>query len=108
VGRVNLVLPGLLALSLAPIAPVEYCHAACSLASNHDLGMAIAELDLTDWPASGVKLAQNYRRAIPGASRRPAGTQITASRDLDGCRGRIEVRLEHRAGKSRGCPEGRI
>jgi hypothetical protein len=33
--------------------------------------MAIAQFDLTDRPASGVKLAENYRRAIPGASRRP-------------------------------------
>jgi hypothetical protein len=58
--------------------------------------MSIAERDLTHRPACRIELPENYRRAIPGASRRPAGTQVTASPDLDGCRGRIEVRLEHR------------
>jgi len=56
---------------LAPIATTDYLQAALTLAGNHDLGMAIAQFDLTDRPASGVKLAENYRRAIPGASRRP-------------------------------------
>jgi hypothetical protein len=58
---------------LAPIAAVEYLQAAASLAGNHDLGMAIAQLDLPNGPASGVKLAQNDHRAIPGASRRLHG-----------------------------------
>jgi hypothetical protein len=81
--------------ALAPIAAVEYLQAAHSLAGNHDVGVAIAQLDLTNGPARRVKLAENYRRAIPGASRRPAGTQITASPDLNRCRRWIEVGLEH-------------
>jgi len=36
---------------LAPIAAVEYLEAAPAFASNHGLGMAIAQLDLTNWPA---------------------------------------------------------
>jgi hypothetical protein len=59
---------------LMPIAPVENLQAALTLAGNHDLGVSIAELDLTYRPASGVKLAENDSRAVPGASRRPAGT----------------------------------
>jgi hypothetical protein len=81
---------------LAPIAAVENLQAAHTLANDHDLGMAIAEFHLAQRPARGVKLAENYRRAVPGASRRPAGTQIAASPDLNGRRRGIEVRLEHR------------
>jgi len=69
--------------------------------------MAIAQLDLTNWSARGVNLPKNYRRAVPGASRRPAGTRIIASPDLNGRRRGIEVRLKHRdertpAGQSTG------
>jgi hypothetical protein len=67
-----------------------------SLASNHDLGVAIAELDLANRPACRVKLAENYRRAVPGASRRSTPAQITAPPDLNGRRFGIEVRFEHR------------
>ena len=38
-------------VGLAPIAAVENLQAALTLASNHDLGMAIAELDLSNRPA---------------------------------------------------------
>jgi len=44
--------------------------------------MAIAELDLTHRPARCIELPKNDRRAISVASRRPAGTQITATPDL--------------------------
>jgi hypothetical protein len=57
--------------------------------------MAIAELDLAYWPARGVKLAENYRRAAHVASRRPAGAQVPAAPDLNGRRRGIEVGLEH-------------
>jgi hypothetical protein len=59
------------------------------------LGVALAKLYLANGPASGVNLPENYRRAARPASRRPAGTRIPASPDLDGCRERIEVGLEH-------------
>jgi len=39
---------------LAPIAAVEYLEAARPLAYNHGLGMAIAELDLTNRTACRV------------------------------------------------------
>jgi hypothetical protein len=71
---------------LAPIAAIEYLQAALTLASNHDLGVALAELDLPNRPASGVKLAENDGRAVPGAARCPAGTLITAPPDLNGRR----------------------
>ena len=58
--------------------------------------MAIAQLNLTDWPACRVELSENDRRAVPAASRRPAGTQIAASPNLDGRRLGIEVGLQHR------------
>ena len=82
-------------MRLAPIATVENLKAALTLAGSHDLGVAIAKLDLTNRPACCVKLAENDRRAIHYASRRPAGTQITASPDLNRRRRGIEVRLEH-------------
>jgi hypothetical protein len=50
-------------MRLAPVSAIEYLHATLPLASNHGLGVAIAELDLTDWPARGVKLAENYRES---------------------------------------------
>jgi len=34
----------------APIAPVEYLEAAPAFASNHGLGIAVTQLDLTDRP----------------------------------------------------------
>jgi len=39
-------------MPLAPIAAVEYFAAAPAFASDHGLGMAIAQLDLTNWSAS--------------------------------------------------------
>ena len=81
---------------LAPIAPVEYLHAALTLASDHGLGVAIAEFDLAQRPARGVKLAENDGRSTDRASRRPAWAWIAALPDLDGCRLRIEVGFEHR------------
>jgi hypothetical protein len=39
---------------LEPFATIKDLEDARSLASNHGLGMAITELDLPDWPASGV------------------------------------------------------
>jgi len=57
---------------LAPIAAVEYLRAARTLANDHDLGVAIAELDLTNRPARGIELAESYRRSARRASRRPA------------------------------------
>jgi hypothetical protein len=79
---------------LAPIAAVEYLEAALSFTSNDGLGVPIAQLDLTNRPASGVNLPENYRRAVPGASRRSARRRVAASPDLNGCRERIEVGLE--------------
>jgi hypothetical protein len=58
--------------------------------------MPIAQLNLTNRSACRVELAENYRRAVPGASRRPTGAQITASPNLNGRRRGIEVGLEHR------------
>ena len=48
---------------LAPIAAVAYLESAVPFASNRRQ-MAIAELDLTNWPACGVKLAENDGRAV--------------------------------------------
>jgi hypothetical protein len=56
---------------LTPIAAIKYLKTVRPLASNHCLGVAITELDLTHRSASGVKLAENNRRAVPGTSRRP-------------------------------------
>jgi hypothetical protein len=61
-------------MSLAPIAAVKYLEAALAFAGNHDFGMAIAKLDLSNRPARGVNLPKNYRRAARRASRGPAGT----------------------------------
>jgi hypothetical protein len=44
---------------LAPITAVEYLEAALTLASNHGLGVAIAERDLTHRPACSIELAEN-------------------------------------------------
>jgi len=56
---------------LVPIAAVEYLESAPPLASNHHLGVPIAQIDLTNRPARGVNLPQNYRRAARRASRGP-------------------------------------
>jgi hypothetical protein len=37
-------------MQLVPIATVEYLKTSRPFASNHDLGMAIAQLDLTNRP----------------------------------------------------------
>jgi hypothetical protein len=81
---------------LAPIAAVEYLEAAPAFASNHGLGMAIAQLDLTNWPARCVDLPENYRRVGRRASWRSARRRVSASPDLNGRRDGIEIRLEHR------------
>ena len=81
---------------LAPIAAVEYLEAAPAFASNHGLGMAIAQLDLTNWPARCVDLQENYRRVGRRASWRSARRRVSASPDLNGRRDGIEIRLEHR------------
>jgi hypothetical protein len=59
--------------------------------------MVIAQLDLTDWPACSVKLAENDRRPSPSAAWRSAWAQITATADLNSRRCGIEVRFEHLA-----------
>jgi hypothetical protein len=51
---------------------------------------------LPDWPARRDELAENYRRAVSGASRRAAGAQIPASPDLNCRRRGFEVGFEHR------------
>jgi hypothetical protein len=79
-----------------PPASYEYLEAARPFARNDDLRMAIAELDLANWPASGVNLAQDDGCAPFCASRRPTRTRITAAPDLNGGRARIEVALEDR------------
>jgi len=81
---------------LAPIAAVEYLEAALAFASNHGLGMAIAQLDLTNWTSGCIDLPENYRRTVHGAPWRSARRCIGASPDLDGRRDRIKVRFEHR------------
>jgi hypothetical protein len=78
---------------------VEYLHAALALASNHDLGMAIAELDLPDWPASSVKLAEDY--SSPDSSRsaalcRDTDTRIARS-EPPSARDRSRVRASFKA-----------
>ncbi len=83
-------------MSLAPIAAVEYLKAALAFPSNHGLGMTIAQLDLSNRRTGCIDLAENYRRAAPRASRRPARALISASSDLDGRRDGIEVGFEHR------------
>jgi len=52
-------------ISLAPVAPVEYLEAALAFASSHDLGVAIAQLDLANRPAGCNDLPENYRRSLP-------------------------------------------
>jgi hypothetical protein len=80
----------------ALVATIEYLQAALSLAGSHNLGVAIAQLDLTHRPARRVELAKNDRRAIPSAPRRPAGARIAAAPDLDSRHLGIEVRFERR------------
>jgi len=83
-------------MSLAPIAAVKYLEASRSLASDHRLGVPVAKLYLSNRPAGGVNLPKNYRRAAHRASRRPAGTHVAASADLNRGRRVIEVGFEHR------------
>ncbi len=47
---------------LTPIAAVEYLEAALAFASNHNLGMAIAQFDLTNRSAPCVDLPENYKQ----------------------------------------------
>src|SRR5277367_6363252 len=79
----------------APIAAVEYLEAARPLARNNQPGVTVTKLYLSNWPASGINLPQDDGCAPLSAPRRPAGTRVPASADLDGCRLRIEVWLEH-------------
>jgi hypothetical protein len=80
---------------LAPIATVEYLETIPAFASNHGLGMTVAQLDLTNRTSCRVDLPENYRRAAHGASRRSTRRRVAASPDLNGRRCRIEVRFEH-------------
>jgi len=80
---------------LPPIAAVEYLEAARPLARNDQLGMTVTKLYLSNWPASGINLPQDDGCAPLSAPRRPALASITAPTDLNGCRLRIEVGLEH-------------
>ena len=75
---------------------IEYLKAARLFASNHGIGMAIAQLDLTNRPAGCINLPENYRRVARCAPRRSARHRVAAPPDLNGRRDRIEVRLEHR------------
>jgi len=84
-----------LPFQLAPIAPVEYLEAALAFASNHDLGMVTAQLDLSNWSAGCIDLPKNDCRTTHGASRRSARGRVAASPDLNGRRRGIEVRFEH-------------
>jgi hypothetical protein len=70
-------------MSLAPIATVEYLKTSRPLASNHNLGVAVAELNLSNRPPSGVNLPENYRRATHDAPRSSTRARITASPDLN-------------------------
>jgi hypothetical protein len=80
---------------LAPIAAIEYLEAALAFTSNHGLGVAVAQLDLTDRSAGCIYFPENYRRSASGASRRSAWRRVAASPDLNGRRDGIEVRFEH-------------
>ncbi len=64
--------------------------------SNWTLGVLVAQLDLSDQPASRVNLAQHYRRVSLSTSRRPAGTRVAACPIWTAYRLRVEVGLEHR------------
>jgi hypothetical protein len=88
---------------LTPIAAIKYLKTVRPLAGNHDLGMAITELDLPNWPACCVELTENDGRSIRSASRRPAGRQVAALPDLNGGRLWVEVGLEHGFGLPRVC-----
>src|SRR5271155_2757059 len=79
----------------APIAAVEYLEAARPLARNNQPGVTVTKLYLSNWPASGINLPQDDGCAPLSAPRRPALASITAPTDLNGCRLRIEVGLEH-------------
>ena len=62
----------------APIAPVEYLEAARPFASDHRLGMPIAELDLTNVPSSSINFF-GYQRRPSGALSGPAWRNVAAS-----------------------------
>jgi hypothetical protein len=79
---------------LPPVAPVEYLEAARSLAGDHNLGVTLAEFYLSNRPAGGVNLAENYRRVTPHTTWRSTRARIAASPDLNSRRRGIEVRLE--------------
>ena len=51
-------------MPLAPIAAVEYFAAAPAFASDHGLGMAIAQFDLSNVTASAIDLLRNQGRAL--------------------------------------------
>jgi hypothetical protein len=67
-----------------------------SLAGNHDFGVTLAELYLSNRSASGINLLQDDGRAALGASWRSARHRLATSPDLDGGRERIEVGREYR------------
>src|SRR5271163_277044 len=94
-GRKQQSRPSTGSISLAPIAAVEYLEAARPLARNNQPGVTVTKLYLSNWPASGINLPQDDGCAPLSAPRRPALASITAPTDLNGCRLRIEVGLEH-------------
>ena len=51
---------GACAEPLSPIAAVEYLEATCPLARNHDLGVALAELNLPNVTAGVVDLLGDH------------------------------------------------
>ena len=71
---------------LAPIAVVEYLEAAPAFPSNYGLGMAIAQLDLTNWTTCRINLPEDYRGPVHGASWCSARRRVAASPDLNGRR----------------------
>jgi hypothetical protein len=95
-------------MPLAPVATVENLKTACPLAGDHNLGVSVAKLDLSNGAAGRVNLPKNYGCTAHSASRRPAGAEIAAPSDLDGCRGRVEVEFEHRFLDNNGPPSGQV
>ncbi len=83
-------------MSSAPLAAVLDFEPSSPFASNHYLSMAIAQLDLSNRPAGCIDLPQNYRNSAIRASRYSARHRTSASPDLNGRRGGIEVGFEHR------------
>jgi hypothetical protein len=60
---------------LAPAAAVKYLKSAPALASYGGLGMAIAQLDLSNRPISSVNLPKYYRRSCCDPSDRRSGAR---------------------------------